>query len=100
MNTRAFVVDSSPGTDFTPGPIQTTGREFDVAILGRGWFAVRAPDGTEAYTRSGSFEIGANGQLQTRSGHQVLGSTGAPIAIPPDVRIEFASDGTITSIPA
>ena len=25
LNTRAFVIDSSPGTDFSPGPIQTTG---------------------------------------------------------------------------
>ncbi len=99
MNTRAFVVDSSPGTDFSPGPIQTTGREFDVAILGRGWFAVQAPNGSEAYTRDGSFEIGNNGQLQTRAGHLVLGDGGGPIAIPPDVRVEFAADGTITSVP-
>ena len=99
MNTRAFVVDSTPGTDFSPGSIQTTGRSLDVAILGRGWFAVRAPDGSEAYTRSGSFEIGINGQLQTRAGHLVIGNTGGPIAIPPDVNIEFASDGTISSIP-
>lgn len=99
MDTRAFVVDSSPGTDLSPGPIQTTGRPLDVAILGRGWFAVRAPDGTEAYTRNGSFEIGPNGQLQTRSGHPVMSDSGGPIAIPPDVRVEFAADGTISSVP-
>ena len=99
MNTRAFVIDSTPGTDFSPGPIQTTGRQLDVAILGRGWFAVLAPDGSEAYTRDGSFEIGPNGQLQTRAGHPVLGNTGAPIGIPPDVNVEFATDGTLTSVP-
>lgn len=99
MDTRAFVIDSTPGTDFSPGPIQTTGRQLDVAILGRGWFAVLGPDGREAYTRDGSFEIGLNGQLQTRAGHPVLGNTGAPIAIPPDVNVEFAADGTLTSIP-
>ena len=66
MATRAFVVDSTPGADFTAGPIETTGRSLDVAVLGRGWIAVRAADGSEAYTRNGSFEIGPNGLLQTR----------------------------------
>jgi len=31
-DTRAFVVDSTPGSDFTQGSIQTTGNPFDVAI--------------------------------------------------------------------
>src|SRR5688572_9752896 len=54
--TRAFVVDSSPGADLTPGAIQQTGRDLDVAIEGSGWLAVQAPDGSEAYTRSGAFQ--------------------------------------------
>src|SRR5690554_7111404 len=53
LRTRAFAVDASIATDFTPGPLQHTGRSFDAAIEGKGWFAVQAPDGGEAYTRDG-----------------------------------------------
>ncbi len=98
LDTRAFVVDSSPGADFSPGPIETTGRPLDIAILGRGWFAVQAADGSEAFTRNGSFEISPEGLLQTRSGNLVLGD-GGPISIPPDVRVEIAADGTMSSVP-
>src|SRR5688500_12628026 len=45
--TRAFVVDSTPGSDFRPGPIQQTGRDLDVAVEGAGWIAVQLPNGAE-----------------------------------------------------
>lgn len=96
--TRAFVVDSTTGTDFRPGVVQNTGRELDVAIQGKGWIAVQAPDGSEAYTRSGSFQISPNGVLQTRNGLNVMGD-GGPIAIPPDNDITVAKDGTVSAIP-
>src|SRR5512135_723710 len=67
-NTRTFVVDSTTGADMSPGPIQQTGRDLDVAVQGQGWIAVQASDGTEAYTRNGSLLIGQNGLLQTRTG--------------------------------
>ena len=35
LPTRSFVVDSTPGSDFTPGPIQHTGRDLDVAVEAR-----------------------------------------------------------------
>src|SRR5690554_5009115 len=96
--TRAFVVDTTPRADFTPGPIRHTGRELDVAIEGRGWIAVQAADGTEAYTRAGSLQVSANGLLQTRSGHNVLGD-GGTIAIPADNQVMIARDGTVSTIP-
>lgn len=96
--TRAFVVDSTTGADFTPGVIQQTGRDLDMAVQGKGWIAVQAADGTEAYTRNGSFQINANGVLQTRNGLSVLGD-GGPISIPPDSNIAVAKDGTISAIP-
>ncbi len=97
--TRAFVVDSTVGTNFRPGAIHQTGRNLDVAVQGRGWIAVRAPDGTEAYTRDGSLKISPNGLLQTRNGMNVMGGAG-PIAVPPDSAITIAYDGTISTIPA
>ena len=74
--TRAFVVDSTPGADFTPGVIQSTGRDLDIAVQGKGWIAVQAADGREAYTRNGSLQTNANGVLQTRNGNAVLGDGG------------------------
>ena len=98
MPTRAFVIDSTPGADFRPGAIQQTDRDLDVAIEGRGWIAVQAADGTEAYTRAGSFEINGNGVLQTRSGLNIMGD-GGPIAVPPDTRVTIARDGTVSTVP-
>lgn len=96
--TRTFVVDSTVGTNFAPGPIDHTGRNLDVAVEGRGWIAVQGADGREAYTRSGAFEINANGQLLTKTGRNVLGD-GGPIAVPPDTRISIGRDGTVSTTP-
>lgn len=98
MPTRAFVVDSTAGTDFSLGPIQDTGRALDVAVQGQGWIAVQTADGGEAYTRNGSFKLSENGILQTQSGLNVVGD-GGPISIPPDVTVAIAPDGTVSSIP-
>lgn len=96
LPTRAFVVDSTVGTDFTSGVIQQTGRDLDVAVQGKGWIAVQLEDGTEAYTRNGSLKLNENGLLQTQRGEQVMGD-GGPISIPPDVMIAIAKDGTVSS---
>ena len=40
LATRTFVVNSTAGTDFTPGVMQQTGRALDVALDGKGWIAV------------------------------------------------------------
>lgn len=56
------------------------------------------PDGSEAYTRAGSLDVNANGLLQTKNGHTIMGD-GGPINIPPDNSIEIAPDGTISVVP-
>lgn len=99
LPTRTFVVDSTPGTDFTPGVMQQTGRVLDVALDGRGWIAVQDAAGKEAYTRNGSLQIQPNGILQTRNGLNVQGDTG-PLTIPPDTEITIAKDGTISTVPS
>jgi flagellar basal-body rod protein FlgF len=96
--TRAFVVDSTPGADFTPGAIQQTGRDLDVAVEGAGWIAVQMADGSEAYTRNGSLQVNVNGVLQTRGGFSVLGD-GGPIAVPADSRVTVGGDGTVSTVP-
>lgn len=92
---RVFAMSERPATDFTAGALQETGRDLDVAAKGNAWIAVQAPDGGEAYVRTGSLEIDALGQLRTGDGLPVLGN-GGPIAIPPEEKIEIGEDGTIT----
>ena len=96
LRTRAFTVDASVANDFTEGPLQFTGRPFDVALAGKGWLAVQMPDGSEAYTRNGSLAVSANGVLQTRDGRPVLGD-GGPVTIPPDNEITIGADGSVSA---
>ena len=98
LPTRTFVVDSTTGSDFRPGAIQHTGRELDVAVQGQGWMAVKAADGSEAYTRNGSLQMDENGLLLTRDGLTVQGDSG-PISIPPGSNLAVAKDGTISLLP-
>lgn len=78
---------------FTQGDLSSTGNQLDVAIEGDGFFQVLRPDGTFAYTRSGSFQLDLNGQLVTSDGYPL-----APgITIPQDaLKITIAQDGTVS----
>lgn len=98
LPTRIFVVDSTAGADFTPGSMEPTGRELDIAIDGQGWIAIKSEDGKESYTRNGSFKISPAGVLQTRGGLEVIGDQGT-ITIPPNTEITIAKDGTISTVP-
>lgn len=98
LQTRTFVVGSTTGADLSAGAIQSTGRDLDIAVQGKGWIAVQAADGSEAYTRDGSLQVGSNGLLQTRNGLQVIGD-GGPIAVQADAEITIGKDGTISIIP-
>ena len=95
-STRVYALESTVGYDDRAGPLQTTGRPLDVAPQGRSWLAVQALDGTEAYTRAGSLQVNAEGQLVTPGGLPVLGD-GGPITVPANAAIEIATDGTISA---
>lgn len=96
---RVYAMTERPGTDLSTGGLQTTGRDLDIAINGEGWFAVRAKDGGEAYTRAGDLRITPQGLLENGAGLQFLGESGQPIAIPPAQKVEIGRDGTISIIP-
>jgi flagellar basal-body rod protein FlgF len=96
--TRAFVLETTPRTDFTPGTVQQTGRPLDVALRGQGWIAVQDAAGKEAYTRMGHLQISQNGVMQTTNGLNVLGDAG-PLAVQPDQDILIAKDGTVSTVP-
>ena len=95
-DSRAFVVDSTPGADWTPGSVSPTGNPLDVAIKDQGLFVVRRADGQEAYTRSGKFHLDAQGFLVTTAGLNVLDDQGSEIQIPEGSEdIQILANGTV-----
>jgi flagellar basal-body rod protein FlgG len=77
----------------TQGSIQTTGNALDIAIDGKGYFPILMPDGTEAYTRDGSFKLSDQGQIVTASGYVLQPG----INIPADVQsITIGNDGVVS----
>jgi flagellar basal-body rod protein FlgG len=55
----------------TQGSLVQTGKDYDVAIRGEGFFQITLPDGRTAYTRDGSFELDSQGRLVTVQGNVV-----------------------------
>lgn len=96
--TRTMVASSTPGNDFSMGPVEHTGRDLDVALQQDGWLAVQLPDGGEGYTRNGNIEVDSEGQL--RVGGLPLMGDGGPIAVPPQSQITIAPDGTVSALGA
>jgi flagellar basal-body rod protein FlgF len=95
-DSRSFVVDSTPGADWTPGTVSPTGNPLDLAIQDQGLFVVRRSDGQEAYTRAGKFHLDAQGFLVNSAGLPVLDDEGSEIQIPQGSKdIQFSSNGTI-----
>lgn len=95
---RVYAQDDGAGVKLGEGETITTGRSLDVAIAGKGFIAVQAKNGTEAYTRAGNLKLTDSGQLLTADGNPVLGNSG-PIAIPPSEKIDIGEDGTISVLP-
>lgn len=93
--TRVYSMTEKPGIDFKQGSMSTTGRDLDIAIAGKGFLSVQAPDGNEAYTRAGDLKTDSAGVLQTGAGHVVLGESG-PITIPEHAKVDIGKDGTIS----
>ncbi|AMX03187.1 flagellar basal body rod protein FlgF [Microbulbifer thermotolerans] len=98
LPTRVSVMASTPGADFSAGPVNATGRDLDVALQGNAWLAVQAADGSEAYTRRGDLQVDANGMLTT-AGRPVIGQ-GGPIVVPLGASLSMGADGTLSAIGA
>lgn len=78
---------------FTQGNIVQTDNALDVAIKGRGFLQILTPDGTMTYTRDGSLQLDASGQLVTSSGYAVQPA----IQIPPAAQsVTIGADGTVS----
>lgn len=93
LGTRAVATSRS----FAQGNLQQSSNPLDVAVRGAGFFEVQMPDGTTGYTRDGSFQVNAQGQLVTNNGYLVQPG----ITVPQNaLSVSIAADGTVTaSIP-
>ncbi|MBA4720370.1 MAG: flagellar basal body rod protein FlgF [Alcanivorax sp.] len=98
LPTRVSMMATTPGTDFSIGPINATGRDLDVALREGNWLAVQGADGAEAYTRRGDLQVNGEGLL-TSGGRPVIGD-GGPIVVPLGASLSIGADGTVSAIGA
>jgi flagellar basal-body rod protein FlgG len=87
------------------GELAQTGNDLDVALVGRGFFQVQAPDGTTLYTRAGAFNRSETGQIVTVDGYAVApnitipqGSTELTISRSGQVTAKLAGATTATTL--
>jgi flagellar basal-body rod protein FlgF len=81
-------------TDFAQGALLPTGNSMDLALSGKGFFAVSTPTGP-VYTRGGSLRFSQTGQLETLDGYAVQGRDGKPILLDSSKTIEVLPDGNV-----
>lgn len=80
---------------FEQGSIQNTQNPLDVAVQGRGFFRVLLADGTETFTRDGTFHIDSQGQLVTANGYLIQ----PPITVPQQtLNVTIGQDGTVSAL--
>jgi flagellar basal-body rod protein FlgG len=79
--------------DFSQGNLQQSTNNLDIAIKGSGFFQIQMPDGTTGYTRDGSFQLDAQGQMVTNNGYVVQPG----ITIPANAQsVTIGNDGTVS----
>ena len=78
--------------NFAQGTLQQTTSDFDIAVKGKGFFQIQLPDGSTGYTRDGSFQVDANGQLVSSNGFVVQPGITIPAAAQ---KVTVAQDGTV-----
>ncbi len=79
--------------NYTQGNLVQTNNSLDLAINGRGFFQIQLPDGTLGYTRDGSFQANAQGELVTSSGYRVQPGINIPSGTQ---SVSIGADGVIT----
>jgi flagellar basal-body rod protein FlgF len=93
----AIDVAAAPGfIDFANGQIETTNRDLDLALEGKGFFVIDTPGGPR-YTRAGHFTRRADGTLTTADGQVLQGDNGSPIQLTNVGAVSIETDGTVRS---
>lgn len=60
------------------GSLVSTGNKLDLALTGNGWFQIEGADGQTLYSRAGSFNTNATGQLVNVDGFAVVPAINVP----------------------
>jgi len=96
-NNTYVIPFAGASTNFTQGELKATGNNLDVALDGPGFFGVRMPDGSTAYTRDGEFTLNNQGQLVTKQGYAV-NSSGGTLAFDPNnpAPIDISASGEVS----
>jgi flagellar basal-body rod protein FlgF len=94
-STSTMPVIEKPWIDMSQGEIRNTGNPLDLALSGKGFFAVNGPTGP-LYTRNGNFRLDAGGKLVTSDGHALRGTGGTPIILQSARPVDISKDGTVT----
>jgi flagellar basal-body rod protein FlgG len=82
---------------FNQGNLVQTGNSLDMAIEGRGFFQILTPDGALAYTRDGTFQVNADGDMVTSKGYTLQPG----ITIPDDaLSVTIGNDGIVSVLQA
>jgi len=83
-------------TDFSQGQLLATGNPLNVALNGKGFFALNGSSGV-VYTRAGEFRVSTADQLETKEGYTLRNvlDNGKPITVDPKQTVDIAKDGTV-----
>jgi flagellar basal body rod protein FlgG len=83
-------------TDYSQGQLLPTGNPLNIALNGKGFFALNSPSGV-VYTRAGNFRVSTSNQLETAEGYTVRNvlDNGKPIVVDSKQSIDIAKDGTV-----
>src|SRR5580698_1905163 len=80
--------------DLAQGTIANTNTPTDIALVGKGFLAVRGSSGT-LYTRNGSLKMTPSGELVASEDRAVLDPSGTPVKLDPSQPYQIDRDGAV-----
>lgn len=84
---------ASTETMLDQGTMQLTGNNYDIAIQGEGYYKVLLPDGTNAYSRDGSWKRDSQGKLVNSNGEALQPEITVPTGA---IGFSVGTDGTVS----
>lgn len=87
----------------TQGTLENTGGSLDVAVQGKGMFVVELPNGDQAYTRDGAFQLSPDGDIVTAEGFLVSPGINVPneatsVTVNKYGQVEITLDGQVDPV--
>ncbi len=79
---------------FTQGSLSTTSQQYDLAIMGDGFFQIEGPEGEMVYSRNGQFQVNSDGSLVNAQGFLLQ----PEITVPDNATlVSVSEDGIVTA---